>query len=517
VTAAAGLRPPGPCIDPHHLEGKIALPDDPATREAVTAQIEALNRAEALQAAGAHERGLELAHEVLAEASQLGYAPLEAEALLLVGALEDDGGDYAAAEKNLEAAFHLAGRIGYDSLAEQAATRLVSTVGNELARHGEGLRWGKHAELLHLRFGNADPIRAAELQLNLGVVHAARGSYDQAVEHYERALEVRQQVLGPNHPNVAPTVSQLGNVQFSRGRYGEAIARWQQAVEIVQQALGADHPQASAALANIGVAYQVIGDYPKALEYQHRNLAILQGRFGPDHPDVAAALQNLGNIHYSKKSFDEAAKNFEAALAIWRDKLGPEHPNVAVGLNNLGAVYAAREAWDQAIAHHQEALTIRQTALGADHPDVSTSLTNLAQVYGEQGEHDKAVDYHQRALTARRRNLGPSHPDVAYSLFSLGTAQQARGHHGLAIRHFEAALSMREQLEVAPHLMAQNQFALARSLVAAGKDHPRAQELATLARTAYREAGAPSGDDLAEVEAWLARRGRGRLALGSAR
>jgi hypothetical protein len=52
-------------------------------------------------------------------------------------------------------------------------------------------------------------------------------------------------------------------------------------------------------------------------------------------------------------------------------------------------------------------------------------------------------------------------------------------------------------------------FGLAKVLVAAGKDRPRALAAARTARDGFREAGAGKAKELAQVEQWLAEHERG--------
>lgn len=62
---------------------------------------------------------------------------------------------------------------------------------------------------------------------------------------------------------------------------------------------------------------------------------------------------------------------------------------------------------------------------------------------------------------------------------------------------------------MASEALAEARFMLARALWAAGRNRGRAVELARQARDAYREAGTAKEQELAEVEAWLAKRGNG--------
>ena len=54
---------------------------------------------------------------------------------------------------------------------------------------------------------------------------------------------MREQTLGPAHPEVATTLNDLGRIALARGEYGRAESLFQQALAIREQALGPQHPE----------------------------------------------------------------------------------------------------------------------------------------------------------------------------------------------------------------------------------------------------------------------------------
>jgi eukaryotic-like serine/threonine-protein kinase len=77
---------------------------------------------------------------------------------------------------------------------------------------------------------------------NLGVL---------AAEHYERALRIKESLLGPDHPDVAMTVHNLAVLRTTEGRREEAEALYRRALAIFERALGPDHPKTAACRAEL--------------------------------------------------------------------------------------------------------------------------------------------------------------------------------------------------------------------------------------------------------------------------
>ena len=64
----------------------------------------------------------------------------------------------------------------------------------------------------------------------------------QAKEYQERALAIRQQTLGPQHPDVASSYNNIATVLLGQGDLKQAKEYHERALAIRQQTLGPQHP-----------------------------------------------------------------------------------------------------------------------------------------------------------------------------------------------------------------------------------------------------------------------------------
>jgi serine/threonine-protein kinase len=359
VSAAAALAPVGACVDADMLRRLPAAPAE--SREAIRAIRAELSRASALQATGAYDEGLTLARASLRQAEALGWPPLVATARLRVGSLLASAGDYREAEDVQESAFFDAARVDADAVAADAAIALTMTVGHHLARYADGVRWARLAEIRVAALPDRAGLREATRLGNLAAVHLQRGSNDEAIALFERALALKQSALGRQHPSVAGAMNNLAAALGKSGRYAEAKPLLEQALAIREMAQGGEHP------------------------------------------DATAALSNLALVQYRLGSYEASRVLHERALAIREAVLGPEHPNVATSLSGLAAVLAAQGAWSEATALRERALSIREKTFGVEHPSVAASLIELATSAIELRGGD-AVPLAERALSMRERS-----------------------------------------------------------------------------------------------------------------
>jgi eukaryotic-like serine/threonine-protein kinase len=467
VQAAAGLGRVAPCRAADLL---VRTPTPPAEqREEVRAVRAELSRVSAMRGTGAYDPGLTVARAALARAEAVAWPPLVAEARLSLGDLLGRTGAYAEAEETFEAAYFEAAKAGAAEVTTASAEKLVYTVGVRRARHTEGLRWSRLAEVPLASLPDVAQLREATHLANLAAIHYATGSYADAKALQERALAIEEQVLGPHHPDVAQSLNNLAVVRWATGSYADATALLERALAIFERALG------------------------------------------PHHPDVAASLNNVASVHQATGSYAKAGPLQERALAIEEQVLGPDHPDVASSLNNLAGIHWATESYAKAHASYERALAIREQALGPDHPDVAQSLTGLANVHRATGSYAEAHASYERALAIWEQALGSEHPDLAYPLVGLARIALTRGRAGDAVAFAERATKVREDGDAPAREVAEARFVLARALWdASDRERPRALAVAEQAREAYREAGDGKATELAEVEAWLLEHGGAR-------
>src|SRR6266480_836265 len=87
---------------------------------------------------------------------------------------------------------------------------------------------------------------------------SGRGALDRAKrlnaevdQLYQRALQIREQALGPTHRDVAQSLNNLANLLQAMGDYAGARPLHERALRIWEQALGPTHPEVAQSLNNL--------------------------------------------------------------------------------------------------------------------------------------------------------------------------------------------------------------------------------------------------------------------------
>ena len=275
---------------------------------------------------------------------------------------------------------------------------------------------------------------------NLAGAYEDVGRFDEAIELSERVLAEQERVLGPDHPKTLTVRNNLAGAYHSAGRFDEAIELLERVLVGSERVLGPDHPDTLMTRNNLAVAYRSVGRFDEAIELLGRVLAEQERVLDPDHPDTLGTRNNLAFAYQSAGRFDEAIELFERVLADQERVLGPDHPDTLGTRNNLAVAYHSAGRFDEAIDAWEELLLDCQRVLGADHPVTLTVRNNLASAYGSVGRFGEAIELFERVLAERKRLSGADHPDTLTVRNNLALVYKSVGRLAEAIDAWEKLL-----------------------------------------------------------------------------
>jgi tetratricopeptide (TPR) repeat protein len=90
----------------------------------------------------------------------------------------------------------------------------------------------------------------ASFQIKQTMASAAR-AHERAKPLLERALDIWEKALGPNHPDVAAALNNLAGLYRAQGAYERARPLFERALAVWEKALGPEHPDTKTARRNL--------------------------------------------------------------------------------------------------------------------------------------------------------------------------------------------------------------------------------------------------------------------------
>ncbi|MGE5184978.1 MAG: tetratricopeptide repeat protein, partial [Acidobacteriota bacterium] len=389
---------------------------------------------------------------IVGEARTLGYGPLLAEALYLLG--RERANEPPAAIAAFDEAEYTATVSRVDYLAARAAARRLGA--GALTTADEPLRrsWADRARAWVQRDGDLEA--EFDLETGLALIASQAGEHAEAERHFRRALDVGTRVFGDANARVSSVQGSFGLVLVQMGRFDDAIAILGKSIATDERAYGGETRTFAATLDNYGLALAMVGRFRDARAALERALAIKS--------TVAwvrgAVMCDLARVAVGEGDSARAIELGKQGLAT----IEANQPNgfyVAINEDPLAAAYAAANRPADALATARDCL----------------------------------------AHFAKANNTGL---DTVACLTLEGAALADTGHPADAVPELERALQLQTGHVAAPGVLADIQFQLARALAASGKDRERARELAArareeLARYPFKQA------ELAQLDAWAAR------------
>lgn len=264
---------------------------------------------------------------------------------------------------------------------------------------------------------------AAELDSALAL--QGNWQFQEALDLLERAIE--REVSRPGSARdttLAKVYHKAGISCYVLDRYEAAIDYFQRALDIREAVFSPQHPDVIRGYNNIGNVYQLVGERARALEYLHRSLDLQ-----PEPPidPYPATIRALGRIYDDLNDAYRAERYLELALEAYR-QFYPDRPwEIAGAHTDLAYFYLRKENYEDALRASRQALSIRMALDAKQRPDssgIAGSFTNISVAFEKMGELDSAMYYQRRALAWNQR------------LFPADAAQLAVNHNNIGYLHF---------------------------------------------------------------------------------
>jgi tetratricopeptide (TPR) repeat protein len=241
--------------------------------------------------------------------------PAVAETLILLAEVLRLQGDFDGAERLLREALDMV-RAGYgpDHVTVANAEReLGILVGQRGQFDAAAARMTSALAIDEKHYGPDHPTVARDL-LNLAIADGNRGRLDESERGLQRAAAIYERVA-PGHDDLATVYSALAQLRISQHRPADAVDAGQRALDIVERSLGPDHPLITDALVALGGSLIAAGRPIEAIPYLERAVTIRAAAV-PDGLATAEARYFLADAEERAAQPAKALEHGEPALAL---------------------------------------------------------------------------------------------------------------------------------------------------------------------------------------------------------
>ncbi|MFO7565836.1 MAG: serine/threonine-protein kinase [Enhygromyxa sp.] len=377
------------CSDRSWLTATVRPPEDPQLAAALAELREDIARVGAMTDAGKAADAVALAEQLQGRVSELGWAPVVAEADLHLGRARQELGQFAEARAALERSYFASRQAGHDEVTVEAAFLLIYGLSVGLGEFDAAAGWIDHALAEAERIGRNDLL--AEVYGSVGIHHYVKGESKAAATAFARSLELHSSAnsvgLGAAHINYGTILSRVDPSARER-----AFAELARGLRMLEDRLGDQHPNFASALSNYATVHGVFGQHREAIELLERALEIDERVYGLEHPMTALVQLNLANnlVELEQPHLSRALELAQQALVTHRDVVGAQHSMVAQSERTIAKILLRLERPDEAIVHADAALQLWTTSFGEDHPDTDLARLERARCERALGRSDDA-------------------------------------------------------------------------------------------------------------------------------
>lgn len=275
----------------------------------------------------------------------------------------------------------------------------------------------------------------------------------------ERATTIREEILGPDHSDIAQSLHNFARLYWRSGAYAESAPLFKRALVVAEKAYSPGHIEVSNILNDYGLFLRDNRQFEEARAYLERTLAIREKALGSEAGQTAIAAHNLASLLHAMGAYADAKVLYERVVPILEKEFGPEHPKTADGWNDLGYLLKDMGEYTRAMQCLERALAIREKAFGPEDPAVAHSMNRLAVVFRRTGDYERARKLLERCLEIYEKAFGPEDSNVAMILNNLANVLDNLGDVKGAEAYIKRAFEIQEKalgpenMGLAPYLV----------------------------------------------------------------
>ena len=244
---------------------------------------------------------------------------------------------------------------------------------------------------------NKDDPGIAGINNIYGIIHKSWGRYEQAIQYFEKALELR--VREKNLQDEAIVLNGLAQCFAALNNNDKAFECYNRSIDI-KKSLD-DKQGVGNSLSNLSMNYRRIGDYAKAIEYSKEAIEYFNVVDNPTS-EFRTKMQ-LGIYQVIIGYTQEAKNNLKEALDFMLQI--DDYKSAGMTYRYLGLIELNEQVWVKAQNYFIKALNYHQKAENRPAFEATTLFLGLSYYYGNSYELAEKFIKKAVQITARRTNV----------------------------------------------------------------------------------------------------------------
>ena len=284
-------------------------------------------------------------------------------------------------------------------------------------------------------------LKMVQCYIKLGDNFKDLDEYKKALGNLDLALKLTLNYLGHKPLALAKSYIKLAYKYFHQKKdFEKALELYRKALDIKKEILGENHREIAKIYNSISLVYWNKGDAGRASIYYNKSFSIKLKNLMEQGIDIVRNYKFLDNERVKKGTFSDREDAFRESLFQDLETYGRDHPITATIHENIGILQALEGSYSEAMENLRKSLTIRLNNYGQDNLKTASSYHNMGICLRLQGEHDQALRFLDNALSIKLNLLGRYHSETAETYYQLGNVYYSRFQFDEALTYFQNAI-----------------------------------------------------------------------------
>ena len=291
------------------------------------------------------------------------------------------------------------------------------------------------------------PQAEADVRAIFGEVYHTLARFPESFAQLQRARELREKTLGPDHRETLTTRHNLAASMIEQDRIDEARRELEAVAAARERVFGASDPDTLASRSLLAYTMQLAGDMEGALA-EYRTIHEAQEKLlGAGDKATLETLSSVADVLQDLGRFAEAEKIADTLVTLSQVTQGADSPLAMQARSIRAAVLRDLGRLDEAEALSREVLADKVRVLGEAHTETLTAMNVLGMILEAAKKYDEQHEVLSRAVGFAERTLGPGHARTLTYVHNLARCEHLRGNLAQAETLMRRVLNARQSAE----------------------------------------------------------------------
>lgn len=234
------------------------------------------------------------------------------------------------------------------------------------------------------------------------------GQHALAENLFDEAVRIRKQTLGPNHLDVAASISKLGTSQIVLQKLDEAYENLRLAIKISRANLGHEHKTVAQMQCHLACLFYEAGELMAAQSTFEDALSIYRAVWRNDDDRNGCMIQltdtlcNIGSIQNRRMKLTDAIETFSEALELQQGVVSLDNVRIISTMDNLGYSFSKNKDYASALSCYRKILRAQLSQQNTFHSECLITFRKVILMHEKLRRFADAINEIKEAIHVQK-------------------------------------------------------------------------------------------------------------------